>query len=54
MEFFAWILFLALVVSMYGKMFVRIYKRWKRRKQISQAPLLGVVYPPTKKDTKDN
>lgn len=53
MELFAWIFFLTLIASMYGKMFIRIYKRWKHRKQISQTPLLGVVYPQTKKDPKD-
>jgi len=53
MEFFAWIFFLALIVIMYRPLFKQLYKRWKNRKQSRQAPLLGVVYPPTKKDKKD-
>lgn len=44
---FAWIVFLILVVFLYGPLFRRLYKKFTKafRKNDSPAPLLGVVYP---------
>lgn len=44
---YAWIVFLILVVFLYGPLFKRLYKKFTKlfRKAESPAPLLGVVYP---------
>jgi hypothetical protein len=50
---FAWIVLLAVVGILYYPVAKRIYRRWKRLRALkkieAQAPLLGVVFPPSDK-----
>jgi len=50
---FAWIVLLAVVAILYYPVASRIFRRWKRLRALkkieAQAPLLGVVFPPSDK-----
>jgi hypothetical protein len=49
----AWAVLLAVVAILYYPVAKRIYRRWKRLRALKkiedQAPLLGVVFPPSDK-----
>jgi hypothetical protein len=53
---FAWLVLLAVVAILYYPVASRILRRWKRLRALkkieAQAPLLGVVWPPSDKKDK--
>ena len=53
---FAFVVFLVLLVVLYKDLAKRLYQRWKisRQKKKDLTPLLGVIYPTEKNDSKDN